>query len=162
MNSRNDKLIRELTWDLVAINVHLEDIRRIWAEALGINGPQWLIMMAISDLDGGRGVSVGEVSAKLHVHQTFVSAQTRDLEKSGFLNRSASPDDARIVAMSLTDKARKEIGKLSARRNQLNEFMFADIGNRTLEEITRTLGLIRRRSEKAALQLDLDNSKLDE
>lgn len=161
MNSRNDKLIRELTWDLVAINVHLEDIRRIWAEVLGVNGPQWLILMAISDLDEGRGVSVGEVSAKIHVHSTYISAQTKGLEKSGFLNRTASPVDARIVVMSLTDKARKEIAKLSARRNELNEFMFADIGNRTLEEITKTLKLIRRRSEKAALQLDLDSSQPD-
>jgi len=59
---------------------------------------------AIGDLDQGTGVSVGDVSAKLNVRQPFVTAKTKLLEKSGFVSRSASPVDGRVVLMSLTEK----------------------------------------------------------
>jgi len=154
----NDAVVREFTWNLAAINIHMEDIRRIWADLLGVSGPQWLILMAISELDAGKGVSVGEVSTKLQVHQSFVTTQTKNLERSGFLIRTTSSADARIVLMSLTEKARKEIGKLTARRNKLNDFIFADMSDRSLRDITDSLTLIKYRVEKAALQLDLDNS----
>ena len=153
---QSDAIMREFAWDLVAINTHLEDIRRFWAESLGITGPQWLILMAISELDQGKGVSVGEVSSKLQVNSTFISAQTKGLERSGLLNRSPSPADARIVLMSLTEMARKQVAKLSGRRDQLNEQIFGDLGDRALKEVSQSLKIIRKRAEKAARQLDLD------
>ncbi len=159
--SRSDQLSgaleRELTWDLLAINTHLEDIRRMWANLLGVSGPQWLILMAISELDGGEGVSVGEVSSKLYVNSTFVTAQTKSLERWGFLVRATSPSDARIVLMSLTDKARREIAKLAATRNKFSDYVFADIGDRTVRDITDSLSRIRQRVETAALQMKLDS-----
>jgi DNA-binding MarR family transcriptional regulator len=58
---------------------------------------------AIGDLDQGT-VSVGDVSAKLNVRQPFVTAETKLLEKAGFVSRSTSPVDGRVVLMSLTEK----------------------------------------------------------
>ncbi|MGY4596935.1 DNA-binding MarR family transcriptional regulator [Bradyrhizobium sp. GM22.5] len=153
---RSEAILREFAWDLVAINTHLEDIRRFWAESLGISGPQWLILMAVSELDQGKGVSVGEVSSKLQVNSTFISAQSKGLERSGLLTRTASASDARIVLMSLTEMARKEVGKLAGRRDALNAQIFADIGDRTLREVSQSLKMIRKRAEKAARQLELD------
>jgi DNA-binding MarR family transcriptional regulator len=145
---------RDFVWDIIALNIHFEDIRRIWAELLGVTGPQWMILMAINDLDIGQGVSVGDVSTKIRVNPPFVTTQTKILEKSGFLTRTASPLDARSVLMSFTDKAHLEIAKLSAKRNELLDFIFADVSDRTLRDIA----VIRRKAEKAALQLDLDRS----
>lgn len=158
---RTEKLIGEFSWDVAAINTFLEEIRRTWAEVLGVSGPQWLILMAISDLDRGEGVSVGEVSAKLNVHSTFVTTQTKVLERHGFLARETSPLDARVVLMSLTNKARKEIARLEARRKTVNDFIFADLTDKALGETTETLALIRRRVERAALQLNLERSQAD-
>lgn len=156
--SRTDAIAMEFAWDLVAINTHLEDIRRFLAESLGVSGPQWLILMAISELDQGKGVSVGEVSAKLQVNSTFVSAQTKELERSGLVVRTASPLDARIVLMSLTELARREIAKLSSRRDKLNDEIFADIGDRALREVAHSLKVIRKRAEKVARHLDWDEA----
>ncbi|MCK1513224.1 winged helix-turn-helix transcriptional regulator [Bradyrhizobium sp. 190] len=157
---QKDKLLSEFTWNLVAINVYLEDIRRIWASALGVSGPQWLILMAISDLDTGAGISVGQVSTKIHASSTFVAMQSKSLENSGFLARAVSPNDARVVLMSLTEKSRTEIAKLSLLRTNLRDNIFADMTDRTLKEMTETMTLMRRRIEKAALQLDLDNARI--
>ena len=64
---RSQEIIQEFIWDIVSINGHLEEIRYFWARILGISGPQWLILMATSELDRGDGVSVRAVSAKLEV-----------------------------------------------------------------------------------------------
>ncbi len=83
----DDVLVREFVWDVISINVHLEEIRSIWARNLGITSPQWLILMAVNDLDRGKGASVRAVSTKLHVDPSFVTTQTKSLEKNGFVRR---------------------------------------------------------------------------
>jgi MarR family transcriptional regulator, organic hydroperoxide resistance regulator len=154
---RDDEVVRDFFWDVVSIGTFLEDIRRIWANALGVSGPQWLILMAINDLDVGNGASVSDVAEKIHVRGTFVTAQTKSLESSGFLIRRVSAADARIVLMSLTHAARNRIAKLSARRKLLNHLIFSDFNDRSLRDITDKLTLIRNRIEKAALHLDIES-----
>ena len=63
---RDQELVRTLVWNILSINSHMEDIRYFWAGVLQITGPQWLIVMAVHDLDRGNGVPVREVSAILN------------------------------------------------------------------------------------------------
>lgn len=151
--STDHELTREFVWDIVSINTHLEDIRYIWARVLGVSGPQWLILMAVNDLDRGGGVSVGDVSTKLHVDSSFVTVQTKSLEKLGFMRRVPSTDDARVVLLSLTDKTYKAIASLSSRQEALNDFVFSDLDERSLRELTENLRMLRIRLEKASLRL---------
>src|SRR6266566_279468 len=51
-----DRAITDFIWNVVEIHSQLEDIHTSWAELLGITEPQWLILMAITELDEGRGV----------------------------------------------------------------------------------------------------------
>src|SRR3954452_8162217 len=101
---KNQDIVRRFTWEIASINVHLQELRYFWAKALGISGPQWMILMAIFDLEEKDGVPVNVVSKKLHVDSSFVTSQSKMLEKKGFLRRKTSTADARIVQMSLTDK----------------------------------------------------------
>jgi MarR family transcriptional regulator, organic hydroperoxide resistance regulator len=153
-----DKELREFMWHMVAISGHLEEIRRIWAELLGVSGPQWLILMAIGDSSSEQGLSVGEVAEKIRVNSTFVTAQTKSLEMAGLVRRATSAADARIVLLSLTEKARNEIAKLATRRRALEDSIFAGIGERALTETKKTLATIDRRAEKAVQQLRIDRS----
>ncbi len=65
--------------------LQLEDIHTSWAGLLGITEPQWLILMAITELDEGRGVAGIDIANKLRVHPAFVINQTKSLEKGGLL-----------------------------------------------------------------------------
>src|SRR6201985_446709 len=96
---KNQDLVRRFTWEVASINVHLQEIRYFWAKTLGISGPQWMILMALADLDEKDGVPVNAVSKKLHVDSSFVTTQSKLLEKKGFLRRKTSAEDARIVLM---------------------------------------------------------------
>jgi DNA-binding MarR family transcriptional regulator len=154
--SKNQDIIRRLTWVIASINVHLEELRYFWAKTLGISGPQWMILMALADLDDNDGVPVNVVSKKLHVDSSFITTQSKLLEKKGFLRRKASAEDARIVLMSLTDKTYKHLAGLAAQQEALNEFIFADFNDKQLDELTTTLNALKNRLEKACLKVVAD------
>jgi DNA-binding MarR family transcriptional regulator len=156
-NSKNQEIVRQFVWDIAAINVHIDEIRHFWARELGISGPQWMILMAVDDLDRGKGVPVKNVSAMLHVDPSFVTTQSKMLEKNGFMRRIPSSEDARVVLMSLSDKASKKIATLSSRREVLSDFVFAGFDDRALKDITEQLGALKKRLEKATLMLAVDS-----
>src|SRR5580704_18058471 len=135
----NEDLIMRFTWSIAAIGVHLEELRYFWAQTLGVSGPQWMILMALVDLDQGDGVPVNVVSKKLHVDSSFVTTQSKLLEKKGFLRRKTSAEDARIVQMSLTDKTYKHLAGLAAQQEALNDFIFAELNERELDDLNSKL-----------------------
>ncbi len=153
----DDALVRQFIWDVISINTHLEEIRSIWARSLDITCPQWLILMAVNDLDQGKGISVREVSTKLHVDPSFVTTQTKNLEKHGFMRRVASKEDARVVLMSLTDKAHKQIANLYSRQVVADNLVFSDFSDHTFRELNTTLSTIKERLAKAAQVIAIES-----
>src|SRR5258708_37663547 len=151
--ARNQDIVRRFAWETVSINVHLQEIRYFWAKALGVSGPQWMILMALADLDQGEGVPVKVVSKMLHVDPSFVTTQSKMLEKKGFMRRKPSADDARVVQMSLTDKTYKLIAGLTSEQQALNNFIFAEFSDRELSELTGKLAALKNRLEKASQKL---------
>jgi MarR family transcriptional regulator, organic hydroperoxide resistance regulator len=153
---KNQETIRRFAWVIDSVGVHLEELRYFWAKTLGISGPQWMILVALADLDQKDGVPVNVVSKKLHVDSSFVTTQSKLLEKKGFLRRKPSSEDARIVLMSLTDKTYKHMAGLAAQQEALNEFIFGEISDKQLEELINTLGGLNNRLEKACLKVVAD------
>jgi DNA-binding MarR family transcriptional regulator len=144
------------TWAIAAIGAHLEELRYFWAKKLGISGPQWMIIMALADMDQEDGVPVNAVSKKLRVDSSFVTTQSKLLEKKGFVRRKPSSEDARVVQMSLTDKTRKHLAGLATQQEALNAFIFAEFDSRALEEFTEKLAALQSRLEKACMKVTLD------
>ena len=154
--SKNQDNIRRFTWVIASINVHLEELRYFWAKTLGISGPQWMILMALADMDQDDGVPVNVVSKKLHVDSSFITTQSKLLEKKGFLRRKSSTEDARIVQMSLTDKTYKHLASLASQQEALNDFIFAEFNDEQLDEFTTKLSALKNRLEKACLKVVVD------
>ena len=154
--SKNQDVIRRFTWVIAAMNVHLEELRYFWAKTLGISGPQWMILMALVDLDHDDGVPVNAVSKRLHVDSSFVTTQSKLLEKKGFLRRKTSSEDARIVQMSLTDKTYKHLAGLAERQEALNAFIFAELNDKQLDDLNDTLTALKNRLEKATVKVAAD------
>jgi DNA-binding MarR family transcriptional regulator len=78
------------------------------------------------------------------------------LEKKGFMRRKTSPVDARIVQMSLTDKTYKYIANLASQQEALNEFIFAEFGDRELADLNVKLASLTKRLEKARLKVAIE------
>ncbi len=153
---RNQELVRQFSWAIASIGVHFQEIRQFWAGTLGVSGPQWMILMAISDVDEGEGASVQAVSKMLHVDPSFVTTQSKMLEKKGLMRRRTSAEDARVVQMSLTDKTYKHMANLASQQQSLNEFIFAELDSRDLADLTKKLMQLTGRFEKASLKITMD------
>lgn len=154
--ARNQELAKAFAWEVAATNVHFQEIRHFWAKVLGISGPQWMILMALSDQDMGQGVSVKDVSKMLHVDASFVTTQSKMLEKKGYVRRRTSEEDARVVNMSLTDKSYKQMANLASRQESLNAFIFEEFSNEDLQSFIAKLASLNRRLEKASVRVALD------
>jgi DNA-binding MarR family transcriptional regulator len=154
--TKNQDLIRRFTWAIAAIGVHLEELRYYWGKTLGISGPQWMILMALAEMDRNDGVPVNVVSKKLHVDSSFVTTQSKMLEKKGFIHRKTSAEDGRVVQMSLTEKTYKQLTSLASQQQALNEFIFAELNDRELGDMTDKLVALQSRLEKACLKVVLD------
>lgn len=150
-----DRAARDFIWNIVEIHSQLDEIHKRWAQLLGITEPQWLILMAIDELDEGRGVSGIAVANKLRIHPGFVTNQTKRLESMQFLARVPSPDDARFLQMSLTEKARAEIAKLSIKREALNSTMFDGLDEASIDYLNKRLAAIAKGSRLASQKLSI-------
>ncbi|MGY4430782.1 DNA-binding MarR family transcriptional regulator [Bradyrhizobium sp. F1.13.1] len=150
-----DKGITDFVWSIVEIHSQLEEIHKRWAEMIGISEPQWLILMAIDEIDEGRGVSGISVANKLRIHPAFVTNQTKKLEEKGLLSRVTSLDDARFLQISLTDMARAEVAALSSKRQALNLTMFAGLDQASLDYLNKRLAAIAKNSRLASQKLSI-------
>jgi MarR family transcriptional regulator, organic hydroperoxide resistance regulator len=155
-NDPCDDAFRKLLWEITSINVHLDQIREFWARNLGVSGPQWMILMAVSDLDRGRGVPVKDVSAALRVDPSFVTTQSKMLEKISLLRRAPSSQDARVVLMSLSEKARKHGASISNKQQLFSKFVFSDFNETSVRDLLGKLSQLESRLAKAALKLNAD------
>lgn len=152
---KNQDAARRFTWEIASISVHLEELRYFWAKALGISGPQWMILMAIADLDKGDGIPVNAVAKMLHVDSSFVTTQSKLLEKKGFMRRKPAPEDARVVRMSLTDKTYKQLATLAAQQDEIHDFIFEEFAEQELAAFTDKLAALKSRIEKACMKVAL-------
>jgi DNA-binding MarR family transcriptional regulator len=140
-------------WNIFSISNFFEEISFAWAKMLGVNVHQWMILMAIRDLDRGHGVSVTGVSAKLHADASFVTSQSKSLQKLGFLSRVNSVTDARVVLMSLTSKATTEIGKLLAAQEPAKKSIFCDLEGHSLDDVNAKLAMLCEKFQRTAKRL---------
>ncbi|MCP3470366.1 MarR family transcriptional regulator [Bradyrhizobium sp. CCGUVB1N3] len=149
-------IIKCFTWEITSINNHLEELRQFWARTLGISGPQWMILMAISDLDKDDGVPVNVVSKLLHVDPSFVTTQSKLLEKKGLLRRKPSLTDARVVRLSLTDKMQKHLASRTEQYKAIRDYVFEGFDQDELTAFTEKLATLKNRLEKACVKVSLD------
>ncbi len=151
----------ETTWALVetleSISKLMNETHSFWAAPLDVTVPQWGILNAINALDTGGGVRVAEVARRVRVDPSFVTAQTKMLEKQRLVERKPSELDGRVVLMKLTDEATVGIEKIGRKRSDLNEFLFSDFEAGELETLLQAFRILEKRFSKAAHVLALDD-----
>lgn len=150
-----DRAVNDFIWNIVEVHSQLEEIHKSWAQLLGITQAQWLILMAIDELDEGNGVSGTAVANKLRIHPAFVTNQTKRLETMELLSRVTSPEDARYLRISLTQKAQAEVRKLSIKRQSLNSTMLEGLDEEALHYVNKRLVLIAKNSRLASQKLSI-------
>ena len=146
----------ELLWNVLEISLQLEHIHSNWAARIKVTQAQWLILMAIRDLDTGPGVPGVDVAEKLHLHSGYISKQTKGLEKRGLVSRQPSGVDGRIVLLSLTSKAMAEVERLSEHRVAVNSTLFNRFDAKAVAKLNEALAIIGTNARLVARLLSID------
>ncbi|MGY4431137.1 DNA-binding MarR family transcriptional regulator [Bradyrhizobium sp. F1.13.1] len=155
-SAESQELVRRLTLEIRCLNVCLEDFLHVRAEALGISGTQLAILMAVMDLDKDGGAPAGVVAKLMKVDPSFITLHSKALEKVGFVRRKTGIRDARVVQLSLTNKARKRLANIAAQQEELDQFVFGELGIEESVRLSSQLAALRMRLERARLKAELD------
>jgi DNA-binding MarR family transcriptional regulator len=81
--------------------------RRYDAQVRRSSGIPGSLLWALSEIGRGAGMSVGDLSACMALHQTTASNLVNALVQRGLIERTRNPEDRRIVRLTLSRKGRK-------------------------------------------------------
>jgi DNA-binding MarR family transcriptional regulator len=154
LSGKSDHSFRELLYNLFTISNRLEQVRRHLGARIGLSGPQYNLMMAVAELQGSTGVSVGRVADYLHVSGTFVTAETEKLARKGYINKHHDHDDMRVSRLVIGEKGWTALGSLFPELPQINDLFFA-IESR--EEFENLRGTVKKMVESSHRTLALIN-----
>ena len=138
----SDERFRALVQDLLIMADQLQKLRNALARALGVSEPQYRLFLAIAQLQGERGVSVGRVARQLRVTGAFATMEARELVRRGLVEKGRDPADGRAVLLSLTPAGRRAFERFAGEPQKINDALFRSISAaefRTLGRLVRRL-----------------------
>jgi DNA-binding MarR family transcriptional regulator len=124
---RSDHAFREFLYNFFTVAERMQEVRRHLGERIKISGPQYNLMMAIGELQGSDGVSVGRVAEYLHVAGPFVTTEAGKLARMGYLRKVNDDADKRVWRLSLGPKGWAALKSLGPALQQVNNSFFAGI-----------------------------------
>lgn len=96
-------LDNQLCFALYSTSLMMTKVYKPLLQALGLTYPQYLAMMVLWEQDG---LTVGEVSTRLLTDPGSLTPLLKRLEGEGFISRTRSKDDERVVLLHLTEQGR--------------------------------------------------------
>jgi DNA-binding MarR family transcriptional regulator len=121
---RSDHALRTLLYNLFTIATRMEEVRRYLGSCIGISGPQFSLLMAIQELQGAGGASVGKIAGYLHVAGTFVTAESAKLTRKGYIEKRCDLHDRRVSLLRVRPEGYKAIERLIPELQQINDTFF--------------------------------------
>ena len=135
----SDHSFRRFLYDFFTVSARLETMKRYLGKRLGLTGPQYTIMMAVAELQGETGVSVGRVGDSLHVTGTFVTIESGKLMKKGLMEKRSDAQDGRVSLLSLAPKGIKALEGLFPELQQINDVFFELESRTEFERLCKSL-----------------------
>jgi MarR family transcriptional regulator, organic hydroperoxide resistance regulator len=124
LDGKSDRAFRKFVSDFFTVANRIEATRRYLGARIGVSGPQYSMMMAIAELEGSAGVSVGRVAEFLHVAPTFVTAESGKLHRLGLIGKGPDAADRRVARLRISRKGRTALGSMVPFLRQVNDMFF--------------------------------------
>lgn len=86
-----------------------EGLARIYRSRFGISIPEWRVLVHLAHAGD---VSVRDIEARVAMEKSKVSRAAKRLEAAGFIRKTVSFEDRRLVSMSLTEKGKMLMSEL--------------------------------------------------
>lgn len=97
------KLSNQLCFPLYAAARNITCLYTPYLKELGLTYTQYIVFLVLWEKDN---ITVGEICEKLMLDNGTVSPLLKKMEKAGYVTRTRSSKDDRVVLISLTDEGR--------------------------------------------------------
>ena len=97
------KLDNQLCFPLYAAARDVTSLYTPWLKPLGLTYTQYLVMLVLWEKDG---IPVGEICERLMLDNGTVSPLLKKMESAGYIEKSRSAEDDRVVVITLTKSGR--------------------------------------------------------
>jgi DNA-binding MarR family transcriptional regulator len=151
---QSDHSLRRLLYDFFTVAARMDTVKQHLGGRIGISAPQYTIMMAVAELQGKTGVSVGRVGEYLHVTGTWVTMESGKLAKKGFMEKNSDSRDRRLSLLCLSPKGVKAIQSLLPEVQQINDLFFQLASRSEFERLCKTLDKLVGNSHRAVMLID--------
>ena len=98
------KLENQLCFPLYAAARSMTSLYTPWLKPLGLTYTQYLVFLVLWEKDR---IPVGEICEKLMLDNGTVSPLLKKMEQAGYVTRSRSSEDDRVVRITLTKQGRE-------------------------------------------------------
>ena len=98
------KLSNQLCFPLYAAARNVTGLYTPWLKQLGITYTQYITFLVLWEKDG---ITVGEICERLMLDNGTVSPLLKKMESAGYITRSRSAEDDRVVVITLTEQGRE-------------------------------------------------------
>lgn len=149
-----DTRFRQLVYDLLTITARMSSVREHLGRRMGVTGPQYEVLMAIAQLQGGKGIGVGAIARRLHVSSAFIATETGKLALAGLVVKRPNPKDRRGVLLSLTRAAQGLIERNSAEIRSINDVFFGSLNRSAFASMSSATAALVQSSQRVMARLD--------
>ena len=108
MDAKNNEIImkleNQLCFPLYAAARSVTGLYTPWLKELGLTYTQYITFLVLWEKDG---IPVGEICEKLMLDNGTVSPLLKKMENAGYITRSRSAEDDRVVVITLTEQGRE-------------------------------------------------------
>jgi DNA-binding MarR family transcriptional regulator len=145
-----DRSFRATVYDLLTVGARMQAVRDRLAAEMGVTGPQYGILMAVShaqDEEGGAGVRA--IARRLHVSGPFVTAQVNRLVAAGLVEKRPNPADGRGVILRVSAAGRAALDRTAPAIRDANDRFFAPLDRDDFEALSDIAARLVESSEAA-------------
>jgi MarR family transcriptional regulator, organic hydroperoxide resistance regulator len=150
----SDHGFREFLYNFFTVAERVQEVRRYLGERIGISGPRYNLMMAVAELQGSEGVSVGRVAEYLNVAGPFVTTEAGKLARMGYLRKINDAADKRVWRLSVGPKGWAALKSLFPGLRQVNDSFFGGISQSEFAILRKCLGKLVENSEPILARID--------
>ncbi|MBP0116391.1 MarR family winged helix-turn-helix transcriptional regulator [Bradyrhizobium vignae] len=151
------ELVEQIVRALRSLDFLISDVQAVWASALKLTVPQWNILATIAEAHEQGGLPVKSVAEALRVYPSFIVNQSRPLEDRGFIKRNSSSSDKRVVYLSVTPKALKELSRLAESRDAATAAIKKEMGEAAVLHTLELLQQLERCFARCRLRLQVED-----
>lgn len=155
----SDANFRQYIHDLFAFSVRMQEVRNRFGAFVGVSGSQYIILLAVSNLQGEEGVGVNVIAKHLQLSSAFITMEINNLVTTGLVDKATDPADRRRVRLMLSAEGAQRLENLKAIQAPVNDAIYSSLTREEFDTLRGVMSRLVQHSAEALVLLDFYAAK---